>query len=90
MSKKVIKSKVKKLRFGAIIEDLREYFSKLEDSRRNAIYPIEDIVMSVFAMMFFQDPSLLKFQKRMKEECNRNNLESLFGVKKFHIRAKEL
>ena len=85
MSKKVIKSNVKKLRFGAIIEDLREHFSKLEDSRRHLIYPIEDIVMSVFAMMFFQDLSLLKFQKRMKEKRNIDNLESLFGVKKFPL-----
>ena len=81
MSKKVIKSKVKKLRFSAIIKDFREEFSKVEDSRRMPEYPIEDIIMSVFAMMFFQDPSLLQFQKRMKEERNRNNLESLFGVK---------
>jgi len=81
MNKKVIKSKVKKLRFSAIIKDFREEFSKVEDSRMMPEYPIEDIIMSVFAMMFFQDPSLLQFQKRMKEERNRNNLESLFGVK---------
>ena len=81
MSKKRIKSKVEKLRFGAIIKKLREHFSTLSDSRRSPEYPIEDIVMSVFAMMFFQDPSMLQFQKRMKEEHNTHNLETLFGVK---------
>ena len=81
MTQKRIKSKVQKLRFGAIIKEFREEFSKIEDSRRMPEYPIEDIIMSVFAMMFFQDPSLLQFQKRMKEERNINNLESLFGVK---------
>lgn len=81
MSKKQIKSKVKKLRFGGIIKSLREHFSKLSDSRRKPEYPIEDIVISVFAMMFFQDPSMLHFQKRMKERYNTHNLETLFGVK---------
>ena len=82
MSKKQIKSKVKKLKFGTIVEYCREHFSKLSDSRRFPEYPIEDIIMSVFAMMFFQDPSMLQFQKRMKEEYNTHNLETLFGVKK--------
>ena len=81
MTQKHIKSKVQKLRFGAIIKEFREDFSKIEDSRRMPEYPIEDIIMSVFAMMFFQDPSMLQFQKRMKEEYNTHNLKTLFGVK---------
>ena len=82
MSKKRIKSKVEKLRFGAIINKLREHFSKLSDSRRSPEYPIEDIVMSVFAMMFFQDPSMLKYQERLLIKHNKDNLRTLFGVKK--------
>jgi len=82
MKKKIIKSKVKKLKFSAIVEDLREDFSKLKDARKKPNYPIEDVVISVFAMMFFQDPSLLKFQERMLLKHNRTNLETIFGVKK--------
>ena len=82
MKKKIIKSKVKKLKFSAIVEDLREDFSKLKDVRKKPNYPIEDVVISVFAMMFFQDPSLLKFQERMLLKHNRTNLETIFGVKK--------
>ena len=82
MKKKIIKSKVKKLKFSAIVEDLREHFSKLKDARKKPNYPIEDVVISVFAMMFFQDPSLLKFQERMLLKHNRTNLETIFGVKK--------
>ena len=67
MSRKKIKNRVEKLKFSKIIEDLREYFSKIPDSRRLPEYSIEDIVISVFAMMFFQDPSMLAFQKRMKK-----------------------
>ncbi len=37
--------------------------------------------MSVFAMMFFQDPSLLKFQERMLLKHNSTNLKTMFGVK---------
>jgi len=78
---KKIKYRVKKLNFDEIIKDFREYFSKIPDSRRMPQYPIEDIVISVFAMMFFQDPSMLAFQNRMKERLNKNNLETLFRVK---------
>jgi len=31
-------------------------------------------------MMFFQDPSLLQFQKRLQEAIQKNNLTTLFGV----------
>jgi hypothetical protein len=37
--------------------------------------------MSGFALMFFQHPSLLQFQERMKQREGRCNLESLFRVK---------
>ena len=36
--------------------------------------------MSAFAMMFFQDPSLLQFQKRLQDVIHKNNLSTLFGV----------
>lgn len=31
-------------------------------------------------MMFFQDPSVLQFQKRLQDTIHRNNLSTLFGV----------
>lgn len=36
--------------------------------------------MSSFACMYFQDPSLLQFQKRLQDEQQRNNLHTMFGV----------
>jgi hypothetical protein len=36
--------------------------------------------MSAFAMMFFQDPSLLQFQQRLQDAIQKNNLNTLFGV----------
>jgi len=39
------------------------------------------VLMSAFAMMFFQHASLLEFQKRMKEKKGKSNLETIFGVK---------
>jgi hypothetical protein len=32
-------------------------------------------------MMFFQDASMLQFQRRMKDEYQSSNLRNLFGVK---------
>lgn len=31
-------------------------------------------------MMFFQDPSLLQFQRRLQEKIHRNNLKTVFNV----------
>src|SRR4030066_1257589 len=36
--------------------------------------------MSGFAMMFYQDPSLLEFQQRLEEAIHKNNLQTLFQV----------
>jgi hypothetical protein len=43
-------------------------------------HKVHDAVMSGLAMMFFQDPSLLQFQKRMEEVKQTSNLKTLFGV----------
>ena len=37
-------------------------------------------MMSGFACMYFQDPSLLQFQERMQQARHRSNLLTLFGV----------
>ncbi len=41
---------------------------------------MHDVLMSGFAMMFFQDPSLLQFQQRMEDESHMNNLTTLFQI----------
>jgi DDE_Tnp_1-associated/Transposase DDE domain len=57
-------------------------FSVLADTRQEAKrdYPMHDVFMSAFAMMFFQDPSLLQFQQRLEDEAHMNNLRTLFHV----------
>jgi len=36
--------------------------------------------MTGFAMMYFQDPSLLTFQRRLQKGCNCNNLKTMFNI----------
>jgi hypothetical protein len=52
------------------------------DPRRqeSSNYSIHDAVMSGFACMYFQEPSLLQFQKQMEEKTHQNNLRTLFAV----------
>lgn len=59
------------------------FFKKIPDRRQQAKVSISlhDILMSGFACMYFQDPSLLQFQTRMQEGEHRSNLQTLFGVK---------
>jgi hypothetical protein len=77
-----MKSK-KHLGFGSLRVGLSELFHELPDGRQEAKtnYSIHDAMMSGFACMFFQDPSLLQFQQRLREERNRDNLQTLFDVK---------
>ena len=75
--------KVKKhLSFGAMRKKLSDMFNKIPDHRsENRIeYPLHDVLMSGFACMHFQDPSLLQFQQRLEKDQHRNNLQTLFGV----------
>jgi len=77
--------KIKKhLNFTSMRKKLSEIFSSLTDTRQPSKikHSMHDSFMSGFACMYFQDPSLLQFQTRMKEDQNRNNLETLFDVKK--------
>jgi hypothetical protein len=43
-------------------------------------YPLHDTLMSGFAVMFFQHPSLLQFQRAMEKKRRRWNLQTIFGV----------
>ena len=78
-----MKSK-KHLSFCSLLYFLSRVFTRLPDSRaqEKSNFAIHDVLMSGFACMYFQDPSLLQFQKRLEDEQQRGNLQSLFGVKK--------
>ena len=54
----------------------------LSDPRQAAkiSYRLWDLVGSGLACMFFQDRSLLQFQKRLADAEQRSNLQTLFGV----------
>ena len=76
-----MKSK-KHLNFSALRKSLSSHFRQIPDQRQTAKinYSIHDAMMCGFACMYFQDPSLLQFQKQLKDEQNRNNLTTLFDV----------
>ena len=72
----------KHLDFVALRSTLSEHLINIKDNRQSAscTYSIHDAVMSAFACMYFQDESLSKFQRRMEENEQRNNLRTLFDV----------
>lgn len=73
---------LKSLTLEAIIELLATTFGELEDPRAadQLPYPLRDTVMSGFALMFFQHPSLLQFQRAMQQKRRRCNLQTIFGM----------
>jgi len=59
-------------------------FRQIPDERQTGKinYSIHDVMMSGFACMYFQDPSLLQFQRRMEDEEQNSNMQTLFDVGK--------
>ena len=72
----------KHLSFGSLRKILSNHFMNLPDGRQRDIkYTMHDCMMSGFAMMFYQDSSLLQFQRRLQQRIHKNNLKTLFTVK---------
>ena len=70
------------LNFKSLRESLNHLFRDIPDRRQKAKvdHSMHDVVMSGFAMMYFQDPSLLQFQERLEKDKGTNNLKTLFGI----------
>ena len=71
------------LTLEAIVDLLTTTFSAVDDPRATdqLRYPLHDTLLSGFAMMFFQHPSLLQFQRAMQRKRRRCNLQTIFGVR---------
>ena len=76
------KKTLKHLGFGSLTRYLSEYCKKITDKRGRRTYTIHDTVMSAYAMFMFKEKSLLDFQRKLQEEEKRNNLSTIFKVKK--------
>ena len=72
----------KHLSFTPLRQAMSSILRKLPDSRQaeKVNHSIHDCVMSGFACMFFQSPSLLEYQKRLKKRSFKNNLETQFCI----------
>jgi len=72
----------KHLSFSALRASLSELFGQISDSRQpgKVDYCLHDCLMSALAMMFFQDPSLLSFLRRLEDPLQCGNLKALFAV----------
>jgi hypothetical protein len=71
----------KHLGFKALRKTISQRLQQIQDPRTGAVdYTLHDCFMSGFAMMFFQDPSLLQFQQRLQKRFNRNNLKNFFHI----------
>jgi hypothetical protein len=75
---------LKHLSFQSLRHCLSLLFRDLPDRRQKAKlkHTMHDVVMSGFAMMYFQDSSLLQFQRRQREDQGRDNLQTIFGVER--------
>ena len=72
----------KHLSFSALRKNLSSRFKQIDDARQpgKVEFELHDCLMSGFAMMLFQDPSLSAFHRRIQDACQRSNLHSMFAV----------
>ena len=72
----------KHLSFNNLRKIISERALQIEDPRREGSvdHEIHDVCLSGFAMMFFQDPSMLAFQRRLQENGHKNNLQTIFRI----------
>jgi hypothetical protein len=72
----------KHLSFDALRTAVSAQLHHVDDPRQQGRcqHSVHDAVMSGFACMFFQDPSMADFQRRMDSRKQRNNLRQLFDV----------
>ena len=75
----------KHLSFDALVSSLSKTIDKIVEHRRknSTEYSVHDVMMSSFACMYFQSPSLLEFQRQLELQTNRNNLKTMFNVLQF-------
>jgi hypothetical protein len=73
---------LKQLTFEAFRDELATTFAQIVDPRDPArlTWEMPAVLMSAFAMLFFQHPSLLEYQRRMQQRTGQSNLERVFRV----------
>ena len=73
----------KHLSFSSLRKMISTRLQSLSEQRQTEKikHSIHDVFMSGFAMMFFQDPSILQFQKGLEDAVHNNNLRTLFQVR---------
>jgi hypothetical protein len=73
---------LQKLTFDAFRDGLATTFTQIADIRdpRRITWELPAVLMSAFAMLFFQHPSLWEYQRRMQQRTGRSNLERVFAV----------
>jgi hypothetical protein len=73
---------LRQLSFEAWRDLLRAQFRQVPDARdlQRLTWKLHDVLMSGFAMFYFQHPSLLQFQQSLEKQTGQANLQRLFGV----------
>jgi len=69
--------------FTKLLNNLETAGDGLTDARRKSFglkYKLTDALKSALSVFFFQHPSMLDFQRKMKERWKRSNLETVMGA----------
>jgi len=70
------------LSFTALREAMSASFNHIADPRQSGKCTFSqcEVLMSAFACMYFQEPSLLQYQQPLEDAQHKNNLCTLFGI----------
>lgn len=73
----------KNLNFNNLIKVVEKCVNEIPDFRQKSKidYSLKDSLISTLAMMFFQNKSVLQFQRSLSKDFGKNNLNTMFKVK---------
>lgn len=74
---------LKTLTFEAFRDELALTFAQIADKREShrITWEMPAVLLSAVALLFFQHPSLLEYQRRRQKRTGHSNLERVFAVK---------
>lgn len=72
----------KHLNFESLMAYAKDKFSVVTDIRQKSKtdYTMEEMLTSAFGCFYFQEPSFLQYQLKMKEEASKSNISSILGI----------
>jgi len=74
--------------FGKLLDIFKDNIKNIKDTRRQRSdlkYSFNEIILGAFSMLYFQNPSWLNFQNKLKTTEGKDNAKTIFGIENIPV-----